>query len=190
MHVFQRLCPPLIETPRLRLRTFTQNDIVTLHAAVKESSCELQPFLPWCHPEYSLTDAEDWIRFTQETWTQRRQFAFAVECKHSGRFVGGCGLDSPSTGGTANLGYWIRTPEARQGYATEAARHLANTGLQVLGLASVELVMSVRNTASQQVAIRCGAEYLGLDKNELTLHGQTEAAHTYVIRHPKIDDRV
>ena len=97
MHVFQRLCPPLIETPRLRLRTFTHNDIVTLHAAVKESSSELQPFLPWCHPEYNLTDAEDWVRFTQETWTQRRQYAFAVECKHSGRFVGGCGLDSPST---------------------------------------------------------------------------------------------
>ncbi|MBL6687361.1 MAG: GNAT family N-acetyltransferase [Pseudomonadales bacterium] len=187
MTAFRFNCPSFLETPRLTLRVFQKRDNQALYTAVRESAQALMPYLPWCHPDYALQDAEDWISFAHRTWQDCTQFAFVIENKMTRQLVGGCGLDSPTEVGSANLGYWLRTSQTCKGYATEAARHLANVGLTQLGLQQIDITMSVTNKASEQVAIRCGAVFQGRETKALWLHGTPHDTHHYALRHPSIN---
>ena len=183
---FKRALELNIKLNRLTLRAFTDADKDRLFQSVRHSSAELMPFLPWCHPQYARKDAKTWIRFAQATWRDRTQFAFLIEASDSGALIGGVGLDSPSEHGDANLGYWVRTDCTGFGYATEAARGLAALGLQHLGLKRVLITLSVHNSASRQVAIKTGAQFLREEKDGLTLHEVKHNALIYTSTQPRI----
>ena len=183
---FKRALEPNIKLNRLTLRAFTDADKDRLFQSVRHSSAELMPFLPWCHPQYARKDAKTWIRFAQATWRDRTQFAFLIEASATGALIGGVGLDSPSELGDANLGYWVRTDCTGYGYATEAARGLAALGLQHLELKRVLITLSVHNSASRQVAIKTGAQFLREEKDGLTLHEVKHDALIYAFTQPRL----
>ncbi len=183
---FRRALDPNIKLDRLTLRAFTDGDQERLFQSVRDSSAELMPFLPWCHPQYAPKDAKTWIRFAQTTWQDRTQFAFLIEASDTGALIGGVGLDSPSEDGAANLGYWVRSDCTGCGYATEAARGLAALGLQQLELSRVLITLSVHNLASRQVAIKTGARFLRKDTGGLTLHEVKHDALIYTLTQPRI----
>lgn len=82
MQQFKLMPDSVVETPRLRLVRFMPKDAPRLYEAVRFSSEALSPFLPWCHANYNLLDAERWIAFTDETWNNRTQFAYFIEENH------------------------------------------------------------------------------------------------------------
>ena len=57
------------------------------------------------------------------------------------------------------IGYWIHTEHAGQGYATEAARALATLAFDELGSRRVEIRMNESNWRSRAVAERLGFEW-------------------------------
>jgi len=183
---FKRALEPSIHLARLTLRAFTDADEGRLFQSVRNSSAELMPFLPWCHPKYARKDAKTWIRFAQATWRDQTQFAFLIEASATGALIGGVGLDSPDANGDANLGYWIRTDCTGYGYATEAALGLAAEGLQRLELNRVLITLSVNNFASRQVAIKTGAQFLRKTTGGLTLHGVKHDALVFALTQPNI----
>ena len=89
----QRLDPKVI-LGQLTLKAFTDTDRERLFQAVRASSTELRPFLPWCHPKYSRREALTWIQFAQATWRSRTQYAFLIEERATGALIGSVGLDS------------------------------------------------------------------------------------------------
>ena len=182
----QRLDPKVI-LGQLTLKAFTDTDRERLFQAVRASSTELRPFLPWCHPKYSRREALTWIQFAQATWRGRTQYAFLIEERATGALIGSVGLDSPTHDGAANLGYWIRSDCTGRGYASQAARALATLGLQQLELKQVLIKMSTHNTASRQVAIKTGAQFLREEKDGLTLHDAKHDALVYALTRPSIE---
>ncbi|MGB2392422.1 MAG: GNAT family N-acetyltransferase [Pseudomonadales bacterium] len=187
MQQFKLMPDSVVETPRLRLVRFMPKDAPRLYEAVRFSSEALSPFLPWCHANYNLLDAERWIAFTDETWNNRTQFAYFIEEKSSGRLVGGCGLDSPDNANSANLGYWIRSDCTHQGYASEAAAVLAACALEHLALSQLKITMSIHNLASQQVAVKIGARFDHIAPKALTLHGISHDAFVYFMQAKRIN---
>ena len=155
-----------------RIRFYQPGDANGLWEAARESVAEVYPWLSWCHPEYTLGEAEGWVRSRARLAAERQEYGFAI-VDAKGAFLGGCGLNQISSiHRFANLGYWVRTAATGRGVATEAVRQVAEFAFRETDLVRLEIVCAVGNLRSQRVAERAGAEREGVLRNRLIIHGR------------------
>lgn len=162
---------------RVVLRRHRDGDAASIFEAAWESKDALSLWGHWFHPEYSIAETEQWVKTRAEAWDKGAEYAFAIEDRAGGEFIGGCGINRIDRLNLfANLGYWVRSGRAGQGIATESARLLASFAFSDLGLLRVEIVAAVGNHASQRVAQKTGARREGVLRNRLRLRsGPTDA---------------
>jgi ribosomal-protein-serine acetyltransferase len=164
---------------RITIRPYTTEDVTASHEAIMESVSEVEPFLPWCHPGYTLREARTWVE-TQVAQFQAGEIFEFVIVSDEGRFLGGCGLNTIDWDNRrANLGYWIRSSATRRGAATEATRLVARWGFENTTLNRLELVISTKNLASLRVAMKAGAVHEGILRSRLLLHGEAHDAAVF-----------
>jgi RimJ/RimL family protein N-acetyltransferase len=173
--------PLSFETQRFLIRRYELSDEDSLYDAARASISEVFEFLPWCHPDYDRSDATGWLETVEANWKEGSGFSFGIFGKDDGEFHGGCGINRTDEHPVGNLGYWIKTASTGKGIAKEATISLADFGFQKIGLKRIEIIMSVKNAASQGVAVGAGAQFEGTMKNRLMLHGNTHDAHLYAI---------
>jgi ribosomal-protein-serine acetyltransferase len=153
------------------IRPYAVNDAPAVWEAARESIGELQPWMPWCHPGYSLDEARSWLELQVRAFEQSTAFEFAIVAA-DGKYLGACGLNQIDTlNHRANLGYWVRTSASRRGVATHAVRSLREWAFRNTDLLRLEVVIAVGNIASQRVAEKTGATREGVLKHRLLLHG-------------------
>ena len=158
---------------RLLLRPFRLTDLERLHAAIEESVVELSRWMSWCHADYSVNETRSWLQRQQEEWDTARAFNFGVFDRQKGDLLGGCGINRIDADyRLANLGYWIRSSQVGNGYASDATRLLATYGFDRLNLERIEIVVAVQNTASIRVAEKAGAVMEGILRKRLRIHQQ------------------
>jgi len=182
--------PPVsFATGHLIIQRHSKEDADSLFAAATESIEQVYPFLPWCHPGYSREDAVSWLAQCTEQWRkQEGHYAFAIYAKHSGRFIGGCGLNRIDDHPVCNLGYWIRSSETGKGYASEATTGLVKYGFEQLGLLRIEIMMSVENSASRRVAEKSAGVFEGRLKHRLLLHDKPHDVFLYALTSMSTED--
>ena len=170
--------PKRFSTGRLVISRGERRDAHDLYVAVRESITQVDPYLTWCHPDYSIGESKAWLTLVTREWRADTAYSFLI-LDHHGRLIGGCGINRVGDGHVGNLGYWIRSSETARGYATEAAIGLGRYGFKALKLGRIEIVMAVHNSASRKVAQRCGASYEGEMRNALLLRGKYHNAYLY-----------
>jgi ribosomal-protein-serine acetyltransferase len=155
------------------IRPYAPEDARALWEAARESVGEVGQWLDWCHPAYSLAEAEEWIRSRAPLAAEGRDYTFAIVSRE-GRFLGACGVNQINRiQKFGNLGYWVRTSATRSGVATEAVRQVADFAFANTDLVRLEIVCAVGNNASQRVAERAGAVREGVLRQRLVIHGQS-----------------
>jgi RimJ/RimL family protein N-acetyltransferase len=163
--------PTRVETSRLILRPLRAGDGPALHAALVESIAELRRslwFIPWVAEEQTPDSAELRCRKSEANFLARSDLPFLAIEKATGRLVGSVGLHRtdwqvPKT----EVGYWIRTSAAGNGYVTGGVRALVACAFDQLRAQRVELVTDEENISSRKVAERCGFELEGIRRNVL-----------------------
>ena len=161
------------------IRAYEPEDAQTLWEAARESVRDVFPWLPWCHPEYAMAEAVEWIRSRAPLAAEGREYTFAI-VGTDGRFLGGCGVNQINRlHRFGNLGYWVRTSATGHGVATEAVRQVAEFAFRTADLVRLEIVCAVGNDASQRVAERAGAVREGILRHRLLVHGQPVDAVMY-----------
>lgn len=166
--------------PEIFVRRLEPADAKSLLAAVSASRAELVYWLPWCKPDYALTDAEAWIAFASEACATGREFPLGVFDAASGQVIGGTGVNRiDRTERTGNIGYWVSTPWCGRGVARCAAREAAALGFGELRLSRLEILTLTHNIASQRVAESLGAVRECLARNRLVFHGEPHDALVY-----------
>jgi ribosomal-protein-serine acetyltransferase len=170
-----------------KIRRYRTDDAEAIYAAATESVAEIHPWLPWCHPGYTISESRIWIEHCGVAWERGSEFNFVVTDDED-RLLGSCGLNQiRSEHGIANLGYWIRTSATRRGAATAAVSRLADFAFSDTALTRLEIVVAVGNDASERVAEKCGAIREGIAHDRLRLHGRPHDAVIYALlrsRHP------
>ena len=160
------------------IRPYRIDDIYALFEAATESIAEVRPFLPWCHPEYSVDESRTWIELQIAQFQAGKEYQFVV-ISSGDKLLGGCGLNAiDQENRRANLGYWIRSSATRQSVATEAVRCLTRWAFENTNLNRLEIVVSTQNRASLRVAEKAGAVREGTLRNRLLLH---DVAHDAVV---------
>ena len=155
------------------------NDASFIWEGVRESLTELQPWMPWCHPHYSIEESRSWLATQVQAFQQRTTFEFAITSA-AGGYLGGCGLNQiDASNQRANLGYWVRSAATSQGVATAAVGLLRDWGFTQTDLVRLEVLIAVGNAASRRVAEKAGAVYEGTLRQRLIVHGTRHDAALY-----------
>ena len=165
----------------IRIRPYRVEDAPALWEAVVESRAQLEPWMPWCHANYSIEEARDWIEEQVAALEQGTAFEFAIT-RGDGSYLGGAGLNQiDRVNQRANVGYWVRSSVTGTGAATRAVRLLRDWAFQNTALVRLELLVAVGNVASHRVAEKCGAVREGVLKRRLMLHGTARDATMHSI---------
>src|SRR5579871_4590441 len=153
---------------RVGIRPYRLGDVPLLYAAVRESVGELSPWLPWCTPNYSVSESTAFVMTRDGEFTRGEHYSFVIHDLSNGEFLGGVGLNFPNRiHNFANLGYWVRSSRLRQGNATAATRLIAKFGFQELKFTRIEIVAALGNYPSLRVAEKAGARREGMLRNQI-----------------------
>jgi RimJ/RimL family protein N-acetyltransferase len=160
----------------VQIRPYRLDDAPLVFEAARESLTELEPWMPWCHEEYSIEDSRAWLEVQVPAFARGDTYEFAI-VSSDGHYLGGCGLNQIERANSrANLGYWVRTATTRRGVATSAVRLLTKWAFQNTGLVRLEVVVAAENVASHRVAQKSGAVMEGVLRSRLILHGTAHDA--------------
>lgn len=161
------------------IRPYRVSDAPALYEAVIESRAELAPWMPWCHPQYSIDDSRSWVELQVANFAQGREYDFVIAAA-DGQFLGGCGLNLLDLlNRRANLGYWLRTSATGNGYAVEAVRKLVDWTFEHTDFRRLEVIAAIDNKRSLRVAERAGAVREGVLRSRLVLHDEAHDAVIY-----------
>jgi RimJ/RimL family protein N-acetyltransferase len=161
-----------MDSPQIVIRPCEVADAPAVSEAVRESVNELMPWMPWCHPNYSIEDSTTWLEAQVEAVRAGTAFECAITSSE-GDYLGGCGLNQIDTANRrANLGYWVRSTATGRGAATSAVRLIHKWAIDSTDLIRLEIVVAAGNHASQRVAEKAGAAREGVLRKRLLLRGE------------------
>jgi RimJ/RimL family protein N-acetyltransferase len=154
------------------VRPWTMADAQSLHLAVRGSIATLSHALPWCHADYVLADAEQWIAYSLAGWESGAEYPLGI-FDATGEVIGGTGISQLNRAhNLGHIGYWVRDASRGRGVAAAGARAAACLGFDTLGLTRLEIVVLPDNTASLRVAEKLGAVREGLARNRVLFQGR------------------
>ena len=143
----------VIETPRLRLRPYTLDDV----DALSEVLCghENMRFFP---NRFERKDAEERIQKNLRRYAEDGVGQWALVLKPGNKFGGYCGLVRLEIDGSREIevGYALARSAQGRGIATEAARACMNYAFTKLGEQRIISLIRPENLPSRRVAERNG----------------------------------
>ncbi len=166
----------------LCLRPWQENDAIAFQEAALESSRTVGQWMNWCHANYSLQEAHDWITACQRTLQEGSAYELGIFSGDGLVLYGGVGINLINRmHNYANIGYWVRENRQQQGIALDAVRLALEFGLQELQLQRLEIVVAETNLASRKLAEKVGGKFEGILRNRLLISGVTHPAAMYSV---------
>jgi len=167
----------IIETDRLLLRNFTEDDADLLF------ELNLDPdVIRYTHD--LIADAEHTKKILRDVilpqYVLYHHGRWAVRLKSDLEFIGWCGLKYLSETNEVDLGYRFRKKFWGKGYATEAGLACIDYGFNQLNLRRIVARALPGNLASVRVLEKCGMKYLQEEVMQGYLH------KTYQLTNPAI----
>jgi RimJ/RimL family protein N-acetyltransferase len=149
--------PVPIQTRRLLIRPPLPGDGLELNLAVKESQQELEPWVHWASHTPSLEDSELNVRNSYADWILRRDLRLLLFDKKSGRLIGSSGFHNFNwTVKVFEIGYWVRSSHAGQGFISEAVTALTTFAFAEFKAKRIEIRCDGENLKSKAIPIRLG----------------------------------
>jgi RimJ/RimL family protein N-acetyltransferase len=170
----------LFETKRLAFREMSLDDLEVIAEMLAHP--EVMRYWPRC---YTREEAADWIQRQQERYARDGVGYWLAVDKELNQPIGQAGLLSLQVDGAEELaiGYIIRRPFWRRGFATEAAVGSASYGFNQLGRDRIVTLIRPENTPSIGVARK-----LGMIAERNVHHADFEHI-VFVVPRPKVDEQ-
>jgi RimJ/RimL family protein N-acetyltransferase len=153
-----QLAIPTLETERLTLRPFREDDVRLLHELSQDP--EVARYIG---DRRAPTLQEAWraVAGWLGHWAMRGYGQWAIEERSSGRFIGRAGIINPVDWPGPEVGYLLGRAYWGRGYATEAARAAMVWGFEQFGFSDLLSLIDPDNAASIAVATRLGEALRG-----------------------------
>ena len=152
--------PERIESERLVMRCWHPHDAPLFKVALDSSLPELQRWIPWAMNEPSQLDLlEDRLNGYRDDFFGGRSALFALMDPDETEVLGGAGLYRRVGPGALEIGYWVRSDQAGQGFATEAAHAMTEAGFMLSGIERIEIHCDPLNAPSISVPRKLGYEH-------------------------------
>ncbi|MCI5071367.1 GNAT family N-acetyltransferase [bacterium] len=170
----------LLETKRLLLRPYKEEDWSSVHAYAK-----LKDFAQY--DVWGPNTEQDSKKFVQDCILKNSnknayEYEFAITLKSSQKLIGGCSLRKVCEHSqVANIGYAVNPDYQKQGIATEATLTLLKHSFEALNVLLVFALCHTENKASAKVMEKCTMYKAGVVKNYFKLKTGPADAFRYEI---------
>lgn len=166
--------PDSFESKRLIIRAPKYGDGAASYEAVQESMEELRPWMPFANSKLTMEDSEINIRQAHLKFLDRTDLRLLLFSKENGQFVGSSGLHRIDWDVRKfEIGYWLRSSYAGQGYMSEAVNAVTQFAIHELAANRIEIHCDARNIKSAKVAERNGFVLEGILRGDsLDVEGQ------------------
>jgi RimJ/RimL family protein N-acetyltransferase len=160
-----------IETPRLILREFVEEDWQEVHDYAKDM--EVAKHMNW--GPNTEADTREFIALAMTTAKEkpRRSYHLAVVSRHTGKVIGGATLRmldaEPDSG---ELGYTFHPQTWGQGFATEVAKAFMAFGFLQLNLRRIWATCRPGNHSSFRILRKSGMRFEEYLQNEKCVRGE------------------
>jgi ribosomal-protein-serine acetyltransferase len=150
--------PTEYTSDRLLLRCYRPSDITMYYQMLRNNAEHLYEFLPsFLIDARGEEDIKTWFDRQNAEWNAHNLFIFGAWDKVTGVYVGESYLANPDWDvPRIEVGYFLVKEFTGKGYATEAANAAIRYAFERMEVLRIDLRCSADNTASIQVAKRCG----------------------------------
>jgi len=171
------LTTPTLQTPRLRLRPFTEADKDVIYALM--SNAHVLRY--WDAPPWSeRVQADRFLARCKEMAAEGSGVRLAIERANDGVFIGWCAfMNWDPTFRSAMMGYCLAEAAWGQGFATEAAGALLQWAFDTLDLNRVQSGADTRNRASERVLEKLGFVREGVLREACIVNGEVSDDSVY-----------
>ena len=145
----------IIETERLILREYTQDDFEELYEILSD------PVTMQHYPKpYDEAGTKRWLDWSLNNYATYGFGLWAVVLKETGTFIGDCGLTMQPIDGQQlpEIGYHIHKDHWRRGYAKEAAKAVRDWAFENRNFDTLYSYMHHTNVASYSTAQAVGMQ--------------------------------
>jgi len=156
----------MISNETIRLVKPAANLVDDFQLALIESYEDLNKYLAWAEKKPDIeTTRQNMLRARDNFENKEEELRFIVQRIHDNKIVGCAGLLIRNMNiPYLEIGYWVRSSEAKKGYIGMAVHLLEEYAVKELKVKRLEIKMAESNKASIQVAERAGFKY------EATIH--------------------
>ena len=160
-----------MQSTRLVLRRWVEDDAPRLSAAILASLEHLRPWMPWIATEPHTPAARaSLIEQWRVDWEQGGDLVVGIFM--DGEVVGGSGLHRRRGPGILEIGYWVHVDHVGKGIATETAAMLTTAAFTVPGIERVEIHHDKANVASAGIPRRLGYTMANEKTDAITSPGE------------------
>lgn len=150
---------PVLDTDRLILRAFTQNDLDDIFEYA--SKPEVTKYLPW-KTHSSRNDTIDFLKMSQDMFEKQDNLDFAIEFKSDKKVIGGISIRKwNDENRCADIGYVLSPNYWNMGIITEAIMQIIKFGFEELNVNRVEAHCDEDNVSSYKAMEKAGMKYEG-----------------------------
>lgn len=137
-----------------------------MHKLVRSSIRELQPWLSWAIDIYSLEEAYEYIVYSHSLWREGSGYVFAI-FQNDGKCIGNISiLNIDYKNQHSEIGYWLATEVAGNGYMQEAVSILEKE-VFAAGMHKIIIKTDVLNVKSANVAQKQGYVLDGIMRGDM-----------------------
>ncbi|MEU8825424.1 GNAT family protein [Streptomyces sp. NPDC048636] len=159
----------LLETPRLRLRTFRDDDVDAF--CEYRSHPDVARYQGWSAPVSREAGASDIREYGGTDPSAPGWFMYAIEAKTSGLLIGEIGVHLHENRMQADIGFTLAPAHQGMGLATEALTATVDSYL-ARGLRRISADCDARNIRSAALLERVGFRFEGLRKSNRHAKGE------------------
>lgn len=165
----------VLETPRLRLRPFTLEDVDDLFAL--GSDPEVMRYgsrPPWTLRAEAEARLQTFLTASPDAWQ------WVIAERATGRFLGNCALfNGVSAHARCEVGYSLARAEQGQGFASEAVRRILTHAFESLAMKRIEADVDPRNERSWRLLEKLGFRREGHLRERWRVGGEVQDAFLY-----------
>ena len=167
-----------IETQRLWLRWPKITDAPAIAAALDDPRiADMTSRIP--HP-YPPGHAEDFVFSTRETNHDGQGLVLVITPKAKpNQVIGTIGLSETKLPTDLQLGYWIAVPHWNNGFASEAALALIQTGFALSKAEGIAATVKPENAASKRILAKIGFQETGRESRFMPARNREEVVDCY-----------
>ena len=149
--------PEEFETHRMTIRAARPGEGPAVNDAIRESFAELKPWLTWAQTLPTVEESELQSRQAYAKFHARQDLVYRGWLKGTDTLAVSSGLHRIDWAVPRfEIGYWVRTPLAGQGYVSEMVHAMTASAFETLKAQRVEIRCDDANERSWRVAERCG----------------------------------
>ena len=177
--------PMPIETDRLIIRPYVDEDASALCSGIDKTWDALHYWMPWAKDRAEETNPENKLKLIRQKtadFATRADFMLGAFAQDDGRFIAGTGLHRMDWAARSfEIGYWVRQGEQGKGYATELTNALIRYAIAVFHAVRVEINHADGNDASRKVIEKLGFEKECVRRHATALpDGRIVDSHQYI----------